>query len=135
MSFPKSIYERCVLHDIFTEITALEMFRLDPSVTRMYNYGVVDNTYFIVMKKYTCSVRDWRIGKINHPSLETYPPNLPNILSVYHEILKVVKILHEQNVIHYDIKADNIMMEVNEERVEVAFGDFGEAKIYELDEE
>lgn len=28
MNFPKSIYERCVLNDIFAEITSLEMFRL-----------------------------------------------------------------------------------------------------------
>lgn len=59
MNFPKSIYERCVLHDIFTEITCLENFRLDDRITKMYNYGVVDNTYLIVMKKYSCSLREW----------------------------------------------------------------------------
>lgn len=44
------------------------MFRLEDrdtkmdTVTRMYNYGVVDNTYVIIMKKYHCSLRDWRLG-------------------------------------------------------------------------
>ena len=28
-NFPKNIYERSVLHDIFSEITCLEIFRLD----------------------------------------------------------------------------------------------------------
>lgn len=47
LSFPKSIYDRCVLHDIFTEITSLEHFKLEPWVTDMYDYGVTDNDYFI----------------------------------------------------------------------------------------
>lgn len=40
MDLPDSIYERCVLNDIFTEITCLENFRLDPKVTDVYDYGV-----------------------------------------------------------------------------------------------
>jgi len=59
--FPNSIHDRCVLHDIFTEITCLEHFRLDPSVTDLYDYGVVDNGYIIVMKKYPSSLEDWRL--------------------------------------------------------------------------
>ena len=78
----------------------------------MYNYGVIDNTYFIIMKKYTCSLRDWRLGNRISPLMDAYPVNLPNILSLYFDILKVVKLLHDQNVIHYDIKADNIMLEI-----------------------
>lgn len=57
LSFPKSIYDRCVLHDIFTEITCLEYFRLEPYVTDMYDYGVTDNDYVIGLEflkyKYT----------------------------------------------------------------------------------
>ena len=40
MSLPPNIYERCVLHDIFTEITSLEEFRLEPCVTDLYDYGL-----------------------------------------------------------------------------------------------
>lgn len=47
LSFPKSIYDRCVLHDIFTEITCLEYFRLEPCVTDMYDYGVTETDYVI----------------------------------------------------------------------------------------
>ena len=47
LSFPKSIYDRCVLHDIFTEITCLEYFKLEPCVTDMYDYGVTENDYVI----------------------------------------------------------------------------------------
>ena len=47
LSFPKSIYDRCVLHDIFTEISCLEYFKLESCVTDMYDYGVTENDYFV----------------------------------------------------------------------------------------
>jgi len=60
MSLPVSIYDRCVLHDIFTEITCLEEFRLEPCVTDLYDYGVDGCNYYIIMKKYAISLSDWR---------------------------------------------------------------------------
>jgi serine/threonine protein kinase len=59
---PKSIYDRCVLHDIFTEITVLEELRLERCVSDLYDYGVDGNSYYIVMKRYACSLRQWRLG-------------------------------------------------------------------------
>lgn len=61
MQLPKHISDRSVLHDIFTEITCLEEFRLEPCVTDLYDYGVDGNNYYIVMKRYSGSLRDWRL--------------------------------------------------------------------------
>ena len=61
MSLPQSISDRCVLHDIFTEITCLEEFRLEPCVTDLFDYGVDQTSYYIVMKKYSGSLREWRL--------------------------------------------------------------------------
>lgn len=72
------------MNDIFTEITSLEMFRLEDRVTRMYNYGVHDNTYVIIMKKYACSLRDWRLGNTECAEAKLYPPTLPNILALFY---------------------------------------------------
>lgn len=55
------------------------------------------------MKKYLFSLKKWR------SSIEN--PSLPILLNVFHEILKVVKLLHEHSVTHYDIKADNILLD------------------------
>jgi hypothetical protein len=60
MNLPTNIDERCVLHDIFTEITCLEEFRLEKCVTDLFDYGVDHEHYYIVMKKYTCSLGEWR---------------------------------------------------------------------------
>ena len=58
MAVPKSIYDRCVLHDIFTEIATLEEFRLDRCVTDLYDYGLDENDYYIVMKKYPLNLKE-----------------------------------------------------------------------------
>lgn len=105
MNFPKSIYERCVLHDIFTEISCLENFRLDDRVTTMYNYGVVSNAYVIVMKRYDCSLRDWILRF--QDSLTT---KIASVLKIFWDVLHIMLLLHEKSVTHYDIKADNILL-------------------------
>lgn len=61
MNLPDSIYGRCVLHDIFNEITCLENFRLEGCVTDLYDYGLSDNDYRIIMKRYPISLKQWRL--------------------------------------------------------------------------
>lgn len=60
--------------------------------------------------------------------------HLSTILTIYYDVLRIVKTLHEQRVTHYDIKADNILLEIDqndESKIRAVFGDFGECKIYE----
>jgi serine/threonine protein kinase len=137
MKFPTSIYDRCVLHDIFTEITCLEAFRLEPCVTDLYDYGVDDNNYFIVMKKYQCSLKEWRLKQT-----KSLQENLSLYLSIYKDILKSISLIHSHNVSHYDIKCDNILLEPKssgsssisrfgeENGVRVTVGDFGECRMF-----
>ena len=61
MSFPVSIDWRSVLHDIFTEITCLEAFWLEKCVTDVYDYGVDEENYYIVMRRYAESLWNWRL--------------------------------------------------------------------------
>jgi serine/threonine protein kinase len=57
---PKEYKERCVLHDIFNEILIMEQFKGAPYICRLYDFGVDDDYYYIVMKLYKCSLRLWR---------------------------------------------------------------------------
>ena len=125
MSVPKSIYDRCVLHDIFTEIASLEEFRLERCVTDLYDYGLDENDYYIVMKKYPLSLKDWR-EKIKG-SLEEV---LPRCLTIYKEVLKSMQIIHNHNVTHYDIKCDNVLLDDPIEDCQVTIGDFGESRMF-----
>jgi len=36
------------------------------------------------------------------------------ILKIFWDILQIILLLHEKSVIHYDIKADNILLELKE---------------------
>jgi len=126
--FPNSIHDRCVLHDIFTEITCLEQFRLNPLVTDIYDFGVTDSSYTIVMKKYPISLREWRSKQEDN-----WAENLPAYLTIYREILKIISMLHSCNITHYDLKCDNVMLDFrvnanNESDVKIVLCDFGECK-------
>lgn len=95
-----------MLHDIFTEITCLEEFRLEPCVTDLFDYGVDGTSYYIVMKKYSGSLREWRLRQ--KPNIME---NLSLYLSIFREVLKAFKIIQSHNVTHYDIKCDNILID------------------------
>lgn len=74
----------------------------------MYNYGVVSNGYIIVMKKYSCSLRDWVLK-----NKDNLPSKIEHTLKIFWDILQILLLLHEKSVTHYDIKADNILLELD----------------------
>ena len=160
MDLPADIYDRCVLHDIFTEITCLEEFRLEQCVTDLYDYGVDKQSYYIVMKKYACSLGEWR--RKQGISVEVFKRNLGLYVSIYNKVLKALKTIHSHNVTHYDIKCDNVLISFNvdteagtgrsgrgvteraedmdlrnltEDDFEITIGDFGECKIFSNDKD
>ena len=137
-SFSNSIYDRCVLHDIFSEIASLQEFRGEQCATTLHDYGVDDSNYYIVMRRYNCSLREWRekqTGSLNE--------NIPLYLHVFKELLQAVEVTHSHNVTHYDLKCDNFMLDTKagekpgeEEGVlNVALGDFGECKLFTNEED
>lgn len=78
MAVPKSSHDRCVLHDIFTEILILDKHKLDPRCCHLYDYGVDGESYWIIMKSYKCSLKEWR-SRQSAP----FTANLPLYLSIY----------------------------------------------------
>ena len=57
----QNIFTPCHLFDIFTEVTALETFRLQNCVTQLFDYGCDEESYYIVMKRFQISVKNWRL--------------------------------------------------------------------------
>ena len=106
MSISENIFDKCILFDIFTEITALESFRLEGCVTQLYDYGVDHESYYIVMKRYPNSLRQWRLNQIK--PLEDM---LSIYLNIFKDILKTLQIIHEKYTTHYDLKCDNVVIE------------------------
>jgi len=42
MALPRSIHDRCVLHDIFTEILVLDKWKADERICKLIDYGLDD---------------------------------------------------------------------------------------------
>ena len=59
--FNNDIHGRCELYDIFTEVSALNILKTESYVSKIYDFGISQNQYFILMKKYSCSLRHWRL--------------------------------------------------------------------------
>lgn len=125
MAVPKSIYDRCVLHDIFTEIASLEEFRLERCVTDLYDYGLDENDYYIVMKRYPFNLKEWRLQQQG-----SFEENIAKCLTIYKEVLKAIQIIHNHNVAHYDLKCDNVLLDYPIEDCQVTIGDFGESRMF-----
>jgi hypothetical protein len=106
MGVSESIFDRCRIHDIFTEITALETFRMEGCVTHLFDFGVDSDYYYIVMKMYPHSLKQWRVQQ-KCPFNEM----LPIYLNIFKDILKAMAIIHNYKTTHYDIKCDNILLD------------------------
>ena len=145
MEVPKSIHDRCVLHDIFDEVLVLDRFKDDSRISHTYDFGTDDEFYWITMKKYKCSLKYWR-------QQQTAPlrQNLALYLSIYMNILNIFQFLTDKQVNHFDVKCDNFLIQpLNEENwtvedeenfwnptsdvpnFSVCLADFGEAKVFD----
>jgi hypothetical protein len=130
MSVPKNIQDRCVLHDIFTEILVLDKWKADERICKLIDYGsfglscvlvcktwlpkltdlvvllgVDDEHYWITMKRYKTSLKTWR-----HKQKKPFMENLPLLLNVFTDVLNCVRFLSENRINHYDIKCDNFLI-------------------------
>ena len=140
MSFPGSIEKRCVLYDVFSEVhvSTVEAFKHQKNIVEIYDYGVDSSGYHLVMKRYKHSFKEWRVSQD-----KDIKDNLSLYLSLYKDILIAVELLHSNNVTHYDIKADNVFLDVadsekrtgSESNLKIALGDLGECKMFISDED
>lgn len=126
LPFPNSISGRCVLYDIFSEVAALQELRGENCAVPLHDYGVDDSSYYLVMKRYDCSLREWRAKQI-----KGLAENLPVYMKIFREVLKAVVVTHQHSITHYDLKCDNFLLEDNC----VALGDYGECKLFNNEED
>jgi protein-tyrosine phosphatase len=145
MEVPKSIHDRCVIHDIFDEILILDRFKDDSRISHAYDFGTDDEYYWITMRKYKCSLKYWR-----QQQTAPFRQNLALYLNIYMNILNTFQFLTENKVNHFDVKCDNFLIQpLNEENwsvedeqnfwqptsdvpnFSVCLADFGEAKVYD----
>jgi len=139
MNVPPSIHDRCVPHDIFTEILILDKWKNDERICKLIDFGTDNNSFWIVMKRYKTSLKSWRSKQT-----KGLDENIILYLNIYSEILNISKFFSESMVNHFDIKADNFLIEydphLNDEELfnnptdvpnfRICLADFGESQVY-----
>ena len=60
LDIPLSSYDRCVLQDVYAEVSLLERYRGEEGICQLLDYGVVGDSYWLVMKRYRCALCEWR---------------------------------------------------------------------------
>jgi len=103
-----NIQDRCVFFDVFSEVVCLDTLRFQGHVCQLYDYGADETGYWIVMKYYSTTLKKWR------DSLRgSIADNLPAMLAVYRQVLQAMAVMHRHGIVHYDLKCDNIMIDLD----------------------
>jgi eukaryotic-like serine/threonine-protein kinase len=86
-----------------------------PHIVRVLDFGIQDGTPYIVMQ--------WAAnGSLRHIHPEGTRLPLPTILHYAQQIADALTYLHQRNLIHQDIKPENMLLDANNN---VLLGDFG----------
>lgn len=104
---------RTVLVDMMSEIAILRAFHDDGTVCTMYDFGVDHENYWLVMRRYRCSLKQWRerLQAAIDESGATLTSLLPLFWAVFTMCVEAVQHLQASNVLHFDLKADNVLLE------------------------
>eukprot|EP00931_Biecheleriopsis_adriatica_P056609 TRINITY_DN33547_c0_g1_i2.p1 TRINITY_DN33547_c0_g1~~TRINITY_DN33547_c0_g1_i2.p1 ORF type:complete len:961 (-),score=175.95 TRINITY_DN33547_c0_g1_i2:103-2985(-) len=113
-----TIKDRSHLYDVYNEITCLDTIRFEDHVCHVYDYGLEESSYWIVMKYYASNLKKWRDSLPG-----TMTDHLPVLLAVFKQILKAVALLHKNDIVHYDLKCENIMIEMPRHETNAAVAD------------
>jgi len=142
IDLPKREHDRCLLQELYNEMTILDRFRGNPSVCQLYDYGVNEEYCYMVMKKYKTSLKSWRCRQ----TTELEQGMLPLYMWTFGRILDAMQLFSDNKVNHFDLKCDNVLIEPTSEDMtdaefwnsssggaptfSVVLADFGESKIY-----
>jgi len=89
-----------------------------PNIVNVYDTIFLDRDHFIVMEHVDGGTVTALVSEDNPPAVET-------VLQIAHDIASAMVLVHDQNIIHRDIKPDNILL-TREGRAKLT--DFGMAR-------
>ena len=106
LDVPRSAAGRCVLFDVFTEVSLLERCGGAAGVCKLLDYGVTPQHYWLVFERCALSLKAWR-----H---QTPAPPLRQRLDAFEAVAAIVCELHDDDagigIAHLDLKADNVLL-------------------------
>ena len=118
IDLPASCFERCALPDTFGEVAILERYKGCTGICQLLDYGLVQEAYWVVMKRYRCSLAEWR-AKQNPPFGSAGgsrggvggPAFIALLLSILLQVVRALSVLARDSVVHFDLKCSNILVD------------------------
>jgi hypothetical protein len=108
---PQNTHEPASAVDVYSEIALLEAMAQDPWVAKLYYYGVAGESFYIVMQHYPASLKQWRTAHGHKFDDGEITLRMPLYLGMYSQCIEAVSALEKYGVVHYDVKADNFLLE------------------------
>eukprot|EP00798_Chlamydomonas_sp_ICE-L_P008348 gene8348-30948_t len=90
--------DRSMLQDVYGELAILERFRGHPGICQLIDYGITGESYWIVMRRYRCSLAEWRLRQTQGPS---NPASAVLYLSILQQVVESLKLLVNNSVVHF----------------------------------
>ncbi|KAL3131548.1 hypothetical protein ABBQ38_007850 [Trebouxia sp. C0009 RCD-2024] len=128
----------------FTEIGVMQRLAHMPGICQLHDYGINRQGIYLVMTRYTCSLRSWLAKQTVKPSLR-----LRLYMDIFCQLADLLKAVADQDVVHFDLKCDNILLEalpgISEEQFwqpttdtppfKVVLADFGDSCDFSLSDQ
>jgi len=95
-------------------------------IPRLKWFGKFDDYTYLVMDLLGLSITEF---KCKH----YYEIRLEQVLNIGIQMINIIKLVHEKDLLHRDIKPDNFMFDLNESTNKIYLIDFGLAKRYRYD--
>ncbi|TBL69766.1 protein kinase domain-containing protein [Paenibacillus thalictri] len=101
-----------------TEVREIIKLSQTRAVVPIYHVGEItieESTFpYMVMKKYPCTLNEWK----KHNDLS----ELNELTNVIEQLIYCIEVIHQNNIVHRDIKPQNILVDENNDIVVSDFG-------------
>ncbi|GIL55554.1 hypothetical protein Vafri_11104 [Volvox africanus] len=118
ITLPGSSHDSCVLADVFGEVSVMERFKGHECICQLLDYGMRDDAYWIVMRRYRCSLAEWRGRQKPLSDLRSAMGGAAAVaaaarmyLSALIQVVDALRLLASHHVVHFDLKCSNVLIE------------------------
>ena len=108
---PQSIHDPASASAVYSEIAMFEAMDREPLTAKLLDFGVAGDGFYMVLQDYPASLKQWRTAQTKSTESETTSARLALYLNIYSQCINAVSALEKYNVVHFDIKADNFLLD------------------------